>query len=49
MFDGRHRPIQNRTENSLAIALSVVGRGLKGSDDEDNVNNVQCHSSQNSH
>jgi hypothetical protein len=31
----------NRTKKPLAIALSGVGRGLRGREDGGNVNNVQ--------
>jgi hypothetical protein len=40
MIDGLHIPIWNRTKESLAIALSGVGRGLRGRDDRGNVTNV---------
>jgi hypothetical protein len=33
MVDGLHIPICNRTRKPLAIALSGMGRGLKGRDD----------------
>jgi hypothetical protein len=33
----------------LAIALSGVGRGLRGRDNGDNINNVQYKSNWNSH
>jgi hypothetical protein len=42
MVDGLNVPIWNRTKNKpLAIALNGVGRGLRGRDNGDNVNNVQ--------
>jgi hypothetical protein len=40
MVDGLHIPIWNRTKKPLAIALSGMGRGLKGRDNGGNVNNV---------
>jgi hypothetical protein len=49
MVDGLRRPIWNSIKSPLAIALSVVGRGLRGRDDGDNVNNVQCKCNWNSH
>jgi hypothetical protein len=36
-----------QTKKPLAIALSEVGRRLRGRDDEGNVNNVQYKSNQN--
>jgi hypothetical protein len=36
-----------QNKKPLAIALSEVGRGLKGRDDGGNVNNVHCKSNQN--
>jgi hypothetical protein len=47
MLDGFHIPLWNRTKKPLAIALSRVGRGLKGRDDGDDVTNVQFKSSLN--
>jgi hypothetical protein len=47
--DGLHIPIWNRIKKPLAIALSKVARGLRGNDDRDNVNNVQCKSNWNCH
>jgi hypothetical protein len=41
MVDGFHIPVWNRTKKSLAIALDGVEKGLRGRDDEGNVNNVQ--------
>jgi hypothetical protein len=41
MVDRLHIPIWNRTKKPFAIALSGAGRGLRGRDDEGNVNNVQ--------
>jgi hypothetical protein len=41
MVGGLHMPIWNKTKKSLAIALSGVGRWLRGQiDDGDNVTNV---------
>jgi hypothetical protein len=37
MVDGFHIPVCNRTKKPLAIALSGVGRGLRGRDDGGNV------------
>jgi hypothetical protein len=37
------------TKKPLTIALSGVGRGLRGRDDGGNVNNIQCKSNQNCH
>jgi hypothetical protein len=48
MADGLHIPILNRTKESLAIALSRVGRELRGRHYGGNVN-VQCKSNQNCH
>jgi hypothetical protein len=48
MVDGLHIPIWNRTKKPLAIALSGVGRRLRG-DDGGIVNNVQYKSNQNCH
>jgi hypothetical protein len=39
----------NRTKKPLAIALSGVGRELKGRDDGGNVTNVQYKSNRNCH
>jgi hypothetical protein len=47
MIDGLHIPIWNRTRESLAIALSGVGRGLGTGNHEGNVINVQHKSNQN--
>jgi hypothetical protein len=44
MVDGLQIPIWNRTKKPLAIPLSRVGRGQRGRDDGDNVNNVQYKS-----
>jgi hypothetical protein len=44
MVEDLHRSIQNRMKNPLVIALSVVGKRLRGRDDGDNVNNVQYKS-----
>jgi hypothetical protein len=44
MVDGLQIPIWNRTKKPLAIALSGVGRGLKGTDNGGNVNKVQYKS-----
>jgi hypothetical protein len=44
MVDGLHISIRNRTKKPFAIALSVVGRRLRGRDNGGNVNNVQCKS-----
>jgi hypothetical protein len=41
MIDALHIPIWNRTKKPPAIALSGVGRKLRGRDDGGNVNNVQ--------
>jgi hypothetical protein len=49
MVDGLHIPIRDRLKKPLAIALSGVGRGLRGRDDGGNVNNVQYKSNQNCH
>jgi hypothetical protein len=49
MADGLHIPIWNRTMKPLAIALSGVGSGLRGRDDEGSVTNVQYKSNQNCH
>jgi hypothetical protein len=49
MVDRLHIPIWNRTRKPLAIALSGVGRGLRGRDDRDNVTNVQFKCNQNCH
>jgi hypothetical protein len=49
MVGGPHIPICNRTRKPLAIALSGVGRGLRGRDDGDDVTNVQCKSNWNCH
>jgi hypothetical protein len=49
MVDGLHIPIRKRTKKSLTIALSGVGRRLRGRHDEGNVNNVQYKSNQNCH
>jgi hypothetical protein len=49
MVDGLHTPIWNRNKKPLAIALSGVGKGLRGRDNGGNVNNVQYKSNQNCH
>jgi hypothetical protein len=49
MVDGLHIPIWNRTKKPLAIALSGVGRRLRGRDSGGNVNNVQYTSNRNCH
>jgi hypothetical protein len=49
MVNGLHIAIQNRTKKPLAIALSVVGKRLRGRDDGGNVNNVQYKSNRNYH
>jgi hypothetical protein len=49
MVDGLHLPIWNKTKKPLEIALSGIGRGLRGRDDGGNVNNVQYKSNQNCH
>jgi hypothetical protein len=41
MVDGLQIPIWNRTKKTLAIASTGVGRGLRGTDNGGNVNNVQ--------
>jgi hypothetical protein len=46
MVNGLHVPIYSGTGKSLAIALSRVGRGLRGRNDRGNVNNVQRRSDQ---
>jgi hypothetical protein len=43
MVGGLHIPIWNRTEKSFTIALSGVGRELRGRDDEGNVNNIHYY------
>jgi hypothetical protein len=48
MADGLHIPIRNRIKK-LPLALSWVGRGLRGRDDGGNVNNVQYKSNRNCH
>jgi hypothetical protein len=47
VVDGFQTPIWNRTRKPLVIALSGVGRGLRGRDDGGNVTNVQYKSNQN--
>jgi hypothetical protein len=49
MVDGLHIPIWNRTKKPLAIALSEVGRGLRGRDNGGNVNDVQYKTNWNYH
>jgi hypothetical protein len=49
MVEGLHIPIWNRTKKPLAIALSGVGREMKGRDDGGNVSNVQHKSHRNCH
>jgi hypothetical protein len=45
MVDELHIPIWNRTRKPLTIALSRVGKGLRGRDDVGHVNNVRYKSS----
>jgi hypothetical protein len=45
MVDGCHKPIWNRIKKPLAIALS----GVRGRDDEGNVNKAQYKPNQNCH
>jgi hypothetical protein len=49
MADGLHIPMWNRTKKPFAIALSRMGRGLRGRDDGGNVNNVQYKPNWNCH
>jgi hypothetical protein len=49
MVDGLHISIWNITKKPFAIVLGRVGRGLRGRDDRENVNNVQYKSNQNCH
>jgi hypothetical protein len=41
MLEGLHIPIRNRTKKPLGIALSGVGRRLRGRDDGGSINSVQ--------
>jgi hypothetical protein len=49
MVDGLHIPTWKRTKKPLAIAVSGVGKALRGRDDGGNINNVQYKSNQNCH
>jgi hypothetical protein len=49
MVDGLHIPTWNRTKKPLTIVLSRIGRGLRGTDKGDNVNNAQYKSQWNCH
>jgi hypothetical protein len=49
MVDGLHISIWNRTKIPLAIALSGLGRSLRGRDNGGNVNNVQYKTDRNCH
>jgi hypothetical protein len=49
MVDGLHIPTWNRTKKPVAIALSEVGKGLRGRDNGSNVMNIQYKSNQNCH
>jgi hypothetical protein len=49
MVDGLHIPIWNRTRKTHAIALSGVGRDLRGRDYGGNVTNILYKSNQNYH
>jgi hypothetical protein len=49
MVDGPHKPIWNRSKKPLAIALSGVGKELRGRDNGGDVNNVQYKSNQSCH
>jgi hypothetical protein len=40
MADGLHTPTWHRTKKPLAIALSGVGKGLRGRNNGGNFNNV---------
>jgi hypothetical protein len=49
MVDGLHISLRKGTKKPLAIALSGVGRGLRGRDDGGNVTNVQYKCNHNCH
>jgi hypothetical protein len=49
VVDGLHIPIWTRDKKLLTIALSGVGRGLRGRGDGGKVTNVQYKPNQNCH
>jgi hypothetical protein len=49
MVDGLNIPLRNITKISLAISVSRVGRGLRGSDNGSDVTSEQYKPTQNCH